>query len=187
MYSVIAHDPPPVSGATVTVETMDASGYATRCYGTGAAPTGAGYAIGCLYRRSDGSAGTTLHVNEGSATSATFVALANTTAAQTFAGAVTVTGVLTASSAATVTGLLTLNGGGSIADNKNIACGVTTGTQIGTSATQKIGLWGATPIVRPVNANLATIALASTNGTIVPVLNAILSAVILPAGLGTAS
>lgn len=34
-------------------------------------------------------------------------------------------------------------------DGANILLGTTTGTKIGTLATQKIGLWGATPVVRP--------------------------------------
>ena len=36
----------------------------------------AGYAIGCLFRKIDGGAGTSLYVNEGSNTSADFNALA---------------------------------------------------------------------------------------------------------------
>lgn len=37
----------------------------------------------------------------------------------------------------------------SFGDAVNWAFGTTTGTKIGTSATQKIGFWGATPVVRP--------------------------------------
>jgi hypothetical protein len=43
-----------------------------------------------------------------------------------------------------------------IADTKNIVLAVGTGTQIGTSTTQKLGFYGATPVVQPV---------ASTNST----------------------
>lgn len=42
----------------------------------------------------------------------------------------------------TLTGTVTLSNG------VNIVCGTGTGTQIGTGATQKIGLYGATPIAR---------------------------------------
>lgn len=38
---------------------------------------------------------------------------------------------------------------GSLPDGANIALGSTTGTQIGTASTQKLGFFGATPIVRP--------------------------------------
>ena len=37
-----------------------------------------------------------------------------------------------------------------IADAQNIAVGTTTGTEIGTSASQKLGFFGATPVVQPV-------------------------------------
>lgn len=36
-----------------------------------------------------------------------------------------------------------------MADGKNISLGTTTGTQIGTGTTQKIGFYGATPVVKP--------------------------------------
>lgn len=36
-----------------------------------------------------------------------------------------------------------------LAESRNIVTGTTTGSQIGTGSTQKTGLWGATPIVRP--------------------------------------
>jgi hypothetical protein len=39
--------------------------------------------------------------------------------------------------------------GGSLADGANLALGSSTGTQLGTSSTQKLGIWGAVPIVRP--------------------------------------
>lgn len=38
---------------------------------------------------------------------------------------------------------------GSLSDGTNIAVGTTTGTQIGTTALQKLGFFGATPIVQP--------------------------------------
>jgi hypothetical protein len=39
--------------------------------------------------------------------------------------------------------------GGTLSDGANLSLGATVGTQIGTSATQKIGFWSATPIARP--------------------------------------
>jgi len=36
-----------------------------------------------------------------------------------------------------------------ITDGQNIICGSTTGNKVGTATTQKIGLWGAAPVVRP--------------------------------------
>jgi hypothetical protein len=38
---------------------------------------------------------------------------------------------------------------GTTADGVNLAFGTTTGTQIGTASTQKLGFFGATPVVRP--------------------------------------
>ncbi len=38
---------------------------------------------------------------------------------------------------------------GSIADGVNLTLGTATGTQIGTSATQKLGFFGATPVNQP--------------------------------------
>lgn len=37
----------------------------------------------------------------------------------------------------------------SLTDGINIVVGTTTGTQIATGSTQKLGFWGATPVVRP--------------------------------------
>ena len=53
--------------------------------------------------------------------------------------------------ATTATVRMTLTSAGVLAfeDAANIAAGTTTGTKIGTSATQKIGFWNATPIVQP--------------------------------------
>jgi hypothetical protein len=39
--------------------------------------------------------------------------------------------------------------GGTLGDGANLALGSSVGTQIGTSATQKLGIWGTTPIARP--------------------------------------
>ena len=50
---------------------------------------------------------------------------------------------------------------GSFADGVNFSFGSTTGTQIGTAATQLLSFWGATPIPRPAGAVQA----ALTNST----------------------
>ena len=57
----------------------------------------------------------------------------------------------TETGATTATVRMTLTSAGVLAfeDAANIAAGTTTGTKIGTSATQKIGFWNATPIVQP--------------------------------------
>jgi hypothetical protein len=39
--------------------------------------------------------------------------------------------------------------GGTLGDGANVSLGTTSGTQLGTQATQKLGFWGATPIGRP--------------------------------------
>lgn len=75
-----------------------------------------------------------------------------------------------ASFASTV--MLTLNGGLTMADATDIAVGTTTGTKIGTATTQKIGLWGVTPVVQPASANQAGIT-DSTGGTASTTLGAI--------------
>lgn len=47
---------------------------------------------------------------------------------------------------------LTFNGTVNIADAKNIVLGTTTGSKLGSGATEKLGVWGATPIVQPTTA-----------------------------------
>lgn len=44
---------------------------------------------------------------------------------------------------------LTFNGTVNIQDAKNIVLGGTTGTKLGSATTEKLGVWGATPIVQP--------------------------------------
>lgn len=65
------------------------------------------------------------------------------TGAQTFQSTVTITGAVTLVAGITVGGDSTLN------DGVDFAVGTVTGTKIGTGATQKLGFFGATPIVRP--------------------------------------
>ena len=66
---------------------------------------------------------------------------------------------------------LNLSGGalgcGSItlADAANIAAGTTTGTQIGTATTQKLGFWGKAPVVQPASASQAAIDASAMGGT----------------------
>lgn len=47
---------------------------------------------------------------------------------------------------------LTFNGTVNIADAKNVVFGTTTGSKLGSGATEKLGAWGATPIVQPTTA-----------------------------------
>lgn len=49
-------------------------------------------------------------------------------------------------------------------DAKNVAVGTTTGTKIGTAATQKLGFWNVTPVVQPAGAAQAALT-NSTGGT----------------------
>lgn len=63
-------------------------------------------------------------------------------------------------------------GGVTFDDAANLVFSTTTGTQIGTAATQKLALWGKTPVVQPAHANQAAISAAtaaaltdSTGGT----------------------
>lgn len=70
-----------VTGATVTINSQsiivnqrDADGMVTDCKGTVTNPTdgGAGYAVGCKYVQTDGSAGTIVYWNEGTTSSCDF-------------------------------------------------------------------------------------------------------------------
>jgi UDP-N-acetyl-D-mannosaminuronic acid transferase (WecB/TagA/CpsF family) len=45
-----------------------------------------------------------------------------------------------------------------IGEGTDIATGTTTGTKIGSAATQKVGFWGATPVVQPASAAQAAVA-----------------------------
>lgn len=62
--------------------------------------------------------------------------------------------------AGTVTAWMKLNGAGTLTlvDGLNVPVGTTTGTQIGTATTQKLGFYGKTPVVQQTNATLANIA-----------------------------
>jgi len=52
-------------------------------------------------------------------------------------------------------GAIGAGGNITIADTKNIIVNATTGTQVGTATTQKLGFWGAAPIVQPASADQA--------------------------------
>lgn len=75
-------------------------------------------------------------------------------------------------------GAFNVGGLTTVTDGQNIAVGTTTGTKVGTAAAQKLGKWGAAPIVQPASANqaalaaLTTVALTnSTTGTATTTLN----------------
>lgn len=60
--------------------------------------------------------------------------------------------------------VITSTGGHAIADAKDVAVGTSTGTKLGTSASQKLGKWGVTPIVQPASSAQAALT-NSTGGT----------------------
>ena len=64
--------------------------------------------------------------------------------------------------------LLTVEADGDVvlADGKTISGGSTTGTKIGTVATQKLALFGVTPVVQPAGAGQATVTMGNANGEI---------------------
>lgn len=52
--------------------------------------------------------------------------------------------------------------GGTLTDGANVALGTGTGSQIGTAAAQKLGLWGAVPVVQPSGAAQAAVGTLAT-------------------------
>lgn len=90
------------------------------------------------------------------------------TAGATFPGALSCTALTSTSIAAT--GDIAATGHITMTDAKNIVINATTGTKIGTGATQKIGFWNVTPIVQPANTvdyvtMLTDLGLRATGGT----------------------
>ncbi len=83
-------------------------------------------------------------------TSATITTLTSTTGAITTVktGAVQAADATSAATIANSTGIVTIVGGLTMTDAKNIVVGSTTGTQIATAATQKLGFYGATAVVQ---------------------------------------
>ncbi|HMP83063.1 MAG TPA: hypothetical protein PKA41_10220 [Verrucomicrobiota bacterium] len=63
-------------------------------------------------------------------------------------------------------GLLVGAGGLALDEGANISAGTSTGSQIGTGASQKLGFWGVTPVVQPAHADQAAVTLGNTNGEI---------------------
>lgn len=51
---------------------------------------------------------------------------------------------------------------GALADGVDIATGTSVGSKIGTAATQKLGLWGVTPVIQPKGASQAAITPTTT-------------------------
>ena len=116
----------------------------------------------------DGAASFVISTNYGTAklvwngTEWTLLTQKNNTGANT-----TIPGNLTVTGTTTLTGAATLTGG--IADATNVVLGTATGTQVGTASNQKLGLWGATPVIQPagtgelvgLNGNAATAANAT--------------------------
>jgi hypothetical protein len=56
-----------------------------------------------------------------------------------------------------ISGLSTFSGSVTMGDNEDIILQTTTGTMIGTATDQKLGLWAATPVVQPTNADQAAV------------------------------
>lgn len=80
----------------------------------------------------------------------------------TTTGAVAATLTTTAAAGFTCAGHLTMG------DAKNVILNTTTGTKIGTAATQKLGFWNATPIVQPSGASQAALthSVGTADGTV---------------------
>lgn len=72
---------------------------------------------------------------------------------------------ITTSGATSFTGANVLSGM-TISDASDVVIGTTTGTKIGTGATQKIGFYGVAPVVKPANIAAATGTIASCQTTI---------------------
>lgn len=78
------------------------------------------------------------------------------------AGATTITSITDARACFAVAGIAYLpTAGGTLSDGANIAVGATTGTQIATATTQKLGFWGHAPAAQPVGGTDLIAALAS--------------------------
>jgi hypothetical protein len=60
-----------------------------------------------------------------------------------------------------VSAALNLSGNKTVFDGVNLVLGTTTGTKLGTSVTQKLGFWNATPVVQPAAAGQAAAAAQS--------------------------
>lgn len=92
-------------------------------------PTSGSYAPGAIFIDIDASAGAQLWVNDGNATTPSFRNMTNSTG-----------GGLTNAS---------ISGNSTYANNANLVFNTTNGSMLGTGNTQKVALWGATPVVQP--------------------------------------
>lgn len=54
----------------------------------------------------------------------------------------------------------------SLAEGQDLSFGTSTGTKLGTATSQKLGLFGVTPIIQPAHADQAAVTLGNTNGAI---------------------
>jgi hypothetical protein len=65
----------------------------------------------------------------------------------------------------TIAGVWTRTANEVFSDAVNIVLGTTTGTKIGTGATQKLGFWGVTPVVQPSGAAQAAVVTTAATQT----------------------
>lgn len=65
--------------------------------------------------------------------------------------------------AVTTVNALSIAGTQTFTEGTNIATGTATGTQFGTTVTQKVGFWGQTPIVQPVGAGQGVVTALTDN------------------------
>jgi len=101
-----------VNSQSIRVLERDSNGYISKCSGTVTITDGgAGYAVGCIYTKTDGAAGGIFFINEGSTSSADFNAFETSGSAGTFTD-LTATGNTTLGNAVTdtlaITGATTL-------------------------------------------------------------------------------
>lgn len=99
----------------------------------------------------------TLTVNTSGFPSAWHVRLATVVAGASTITSVTDARVSLPSSGLNLNSVYLALAGGTLADGANAAVGTSTGTKIGTAATQKLGLWGVTPVVQPSGASQAAV------------------------------
>ena len=85
-----------INSQSIRVLERDYQDNVSECSGTVAAPTagGSGFAVGCEYVDTDAAAGAQLFVNEGSATSCTFVTVGNVASLQTIEVDITAANIL---------------------------------------------------------------------------------------------
>lgn len=136
-------------------------------FGTTVPTDGAtGYAKGCFFIKTNGSAGGILYINEGTSASCDFnLALSDEVSAM-------LDGVTAGTWAASKACTLNSSGDATLVDGTDLALGTSTGTKIGTAVSQKLGFWNATPVVQPSGAAQAALT-NSTGGTADATLSAV--------------